>query len=416
MSNVAPEKIVKGFDVGRLRAEFPILGELSRGKPLAYLDNAATTQKPRAVLEAMEHYYLECNANIHRGVYQLSERATRAYEAARDRVRCFLGAGDSREIVFVRGTTEAINLVANSFGTHTLGRGDEVLVTEMEHHSNIVPWQMLCARTGATLRVAPITERGELDLERFEALLSERTRLVAAVHASNTLGTINPVRRIVELAHARGARVLLDGAQAVAHLPVDVRELGCDFYAFSGHKLFGPTGIGALYGRRELLEAMPPYQGGGNMIMRVTFEETTYAASPQRFEAGTPNIAGAIGLGAALDWLAAQELPRARAWEELLLAEATRGLEQIEGLRIVGRADAKVPVLSFVLDGVHPHDLGTFLDQEGVAVRTGQHCTEPLMARYRVPATTRASFSFYNTPDEVERLCEQVRRAKEFFV
>ncbi len=404
-----------GLDVKRLREDFPILHTSVHGKPLVYLDNAATTQKPRAVIDALAHYYQHDNANVHRGVHRLSERATLAYEAARGKVSRLLNAREDREIVFVRGTTEAINLVAQSFGRSCVGPGDEVLVTGMEHHSNIVPWQMLCQERGARLRVLPIDDRGELALDELDELLGRRTRILAVAHVSNALGTVNPVREVVARAHARGVPVLVDGAQAVAHAPVDVQALGCDFYAFSGHKLYGPTGIGALWARAERLEAMPPWQGGGDMIASVTFEKTTYNAVPYKFEAGTPHVAGAIGLGAAIDYLQAVGLERAAAWEAELLRHAVEALAQLPQVRLVGTARERAAVVSFLVDGVHPHDVGTILDQEGIAIRTGHHCAQPVMDRFGIPATARASFALYNTHEEVEALVRALHRVIEVF-
>lgn len=410
-----PNVAAPSLDVKRLREDFPVLQRSVRGRPLVYLDSAATTQKPRAVIDAVARHYAEENANIHRGVHLLSELATTAYESAREKVRALLNAADVREIVFVRGTTEAINLVASSYGRGRVGSGDEVLITAMEHHSNIVPWQMLCEEMGARLRVAPIDDRGALDLEAFERLVGPRTKLVAVTHVSNALGTVNPVREIVAMAHARGVPVLLDGAQAVAHQTVDVQALGCDFYAFSGHKLFGPTGIGVLYGRAELLEAMPPWQGGGDMIASVTFEKTTYNVLPYKFEAGTPHIAGVIGLGAAIDYVQSVGLDRIAAWEDSLLAHGTALLEALPGVRLVGTAPDKAAVLSFVLDGVHAHDVGTILDQDGIAIRTGHHCAQPVMDRFGIPATARASLAFYNTLEELEALAAGLRKVAEVF-
>jgi len=401
------------LDVARVRADFPALHQQVNGRPLVYLDNAATTQKPQAVLDALLGFYSRDCANVHRGVHALSQRATDAYEGARETVARFLKARP-REIVFTRGTTEAINLVAYSYGSRLLP-GDEILITELEHHSNIVPWQMLAERTGARLRVAPIDDRGEIILEEFQRLLGPRTRIVAVAHVSNALGTVNPVEEICRLAHTYGARVLVDGAQAVPHLAVDVRALDCDFYAFSGHKIYGPTGIGVLFGRWELLEAMPPYQGGGDMIRSVTFEKTLYNDPPYRFEAGTPHIAGAIGLAAAIEYVTRLGLEEIRRHEQQLLEAATRALEEIPGVRIVGTAAHKAAVVSFVLDGVHPHDVATVLDHEGVAVRAGHHCAQPLMERFGLPATTRASFALYNTLEEVDALARAVRRARELF-
>lgn len=402
-------------DLSQARDDFPILSRRIHGKPLVYLDNAATTQKPRAVIAAIRRYYCTSNANVHRGVHALSDRATQAYEEARGKVARFLSAREDREIVFVRGATEAINLVAQTYGRLHLRDGDEVLVTGMEHHSNIVPWQMVCCEKGAVLKVVPVNTAGELDLAAYERMLSSRTRLAAVTHVSNALGTVNPVREMIGVAHSRGIPVLVDGAQAAPHIPVDVRELGCDFYVFSGHKLYGPTGIGVLYGKAEHLEAMPPYQGGGDMILRVAFEKTTYNAIPWKFEAGTPNIAGAVGLRAALDYLEAIGLAAVSAHERDLLAYATEEVGRIPGVRIVGTAKEKAGILSFVVEGVHPHDIGTILDHEGVAIRAGHHCAMPLMDRLGLPATARASFGLYNTPAEVDLLAAGVRKAREIF-
>ncbi len=403
------------FDVQKVRRDFPILNQKIHGKPLVYLDNAATTQKPQAVIDAMVRSYAEDNANIHRGVHLLSERATRAYEDARIKVQTFLNAQDVREIIFVRGTTEAINLVAQTFGRANIGKGDEVLITEMEHHSNIVPWQLICEEKGAQLKVIPITDEGELRLDLVDSLLTDRTRIVAAVHVSNSLGTINPISAIAEKAHARGIPVLVDGAQAVAHMPVDVQALGCDFYAMSGHKLFGPTGIGVLWGRLPLLEKMPPYQGGGDMISAVSFKKTTYNVVPNKFEAGTPNIAGSVGLGAAIDYLNGIDIAAMQAYENELLAYGTKSLTAVPGIRLVGTASKKASILSFVMEDVHPHDIGTILDQEGVAIRTGHHCTQPLMERMHVPATARASLALYNTKEEIDALVGALARVREIF-
>ncbi len=404
------------LDVARVRADFPILSRTVRGgKPLVYLDNAATTQKPQAVLDALLQYYSGENANVHRGVHELSERATAAFEAAREKVRRFLNAGTNREIIFTRNATEAINLVAQTFGAQNLGAGGEVVITEMEHHSNIVPWQMICERQRARLRVAPISDAGELDLERLDALIGPRTRIVAVTHLSNALGTINPVKQIAAMAHARGAAVLLDGSQAAYHLKVDVRDLDCDFYAATGHKLYGPTGIGVLYGRHALLESMPPYQGGGDMISSVTFEKTTYNVPPYKFEAGTPHIAGAVGLGAAVDYIDAVGRDRIAAHEAGLLAYGTSLLEQIPGLRIIGTASGKASILSFVMDGIHPHDIGTIVDREGVAIRTGHHCAQPVMERFGVPATARASLAMYNTREDLDALARALDKVREVF-
>ena len=403
------------FDVERVREDFPILQQKVHGKPLVYLDNAATSQKPVTVIEAEERFYREYNSNIHRGVHQLSERATKAYEDARVKIQHFLNAGEAREIVFVRGTTEAINLVAMAYGRKNVQAGDEIVISAMEHHSNIVPWQILCEEKGARLRVAPINDRGELIFEEFEKLLNSRTRLVSVAHVSNVLGTINPVREIVEAAHRMDVPVLVDGAQAAPHLKVDVRELDCDFYAVSSHKIFGPTGIGVLYGKAGLLEAMPPYQGGGDTISSVSFEKTTYNVIPYKFEAGTPNIAATIGLGAAIDYINQLGLENVAAYEHELLEYATEALSGIPGVRIVGTARQKASVISFVLDGIHAHDVGTVLDQEGIAVRTGHHCAQPLMERFQVPATARASLAFYNTKEEVDRLAAGIEKVKHIF-
>ncbi len=404
-----------GFDIDRVRADFPILEQRVHDLPLVYLDNAATTQKPRAVIDAISNYYLSYNANIHRGVHQLSQSATDAYEAARKGVQTFLNAEDTKEIIFVRGATEGINLVAQTYGRQHVTAGDEVIVTAMEHHSNIVPWQMLCEEKGAHLRVAPINDAGELLLDEFEAMLNAKTKLVAVVHTSNVLGTVNPVRRIVEMAHAKGIPVLLDGAQAVPHGGVDVRALDCDFYAFSGHKIYGPTGIGVLYGKRALLEAMPPYQGGGDMIRSVTFEKTIYNQLPYKFEAGTPDIAGVVGLGAAIAYVNGIGLSDIVAHEEDLLAYGTEALSAIPGLTLIGTAKEKVSVLSFVLEGIHPHDIGTILDRQGIAIRTGHHCAQPLMQRFGIPATARASLAVYNTAQEIDALVAGIRKVKEVF-
>jgi cysteine desulfurase/selenocysteine lyase len=395
--------------------DFPILSRRIRNKPLVYLDNAATTQKPEVVIEAESLYYRESNANIHRGVHWLSQHATDLYDEGRESVRRLLNAARSDEIVFTRGTTEAINLVAYSWGRAQLRAGDEVLITAMEHHSNIVPWQLVCEQTGALLRVVPVNDSGELDLEAFEALLGPRTRMFAVTHVSNALGTINPLPWLIERAHAAGALVLVDGAQAVAHLAVDVQALGCDFYVFSGHKLYGPTGIGALYGRAELLAAMPPWQGGGDMIHTVSFERTTYAPPPQRFEAGTPNIAGVVGLAAAIGYVEHLGFDRIAAHEQALLAHATEAVSAIDGVRLIGTAAHKSGILSFVVDGIHPHDLGTILDTQGVAIRAGHHCAMPLMTRLGVPGTARASFALYNDDNDVAALVAAIRKAQHMF-
>jgi cysteine desulfurase/selenocysteine lyase len=403
------------FDVMRLREDFPILQLKVHGKPLVYLDNGATSQKPQAVIDALNRYYSLQNSNIHRGVHCLSEQATTAYEAARGKIREFINAGLDKQIIFVRGTTEAINLVAQCYGRSFLKAGDEIIVSAMEHHSNIVPWQILCEQTGAKLRVIPINHDGELVMEEFRRLLNDRTKFVSITHVSNALGTIVPVKEIVALSHERGVPVMLDGAQAVPHLRVDVQDLGCDFYAFSGHKLFGPTGVGVLYGRAELLEKMPPYQGGGDMISLVTFEKTHYNVLPYKFEAGTPHIAGGIGLGTAIDYLLTLNWHQLAAHERKLLSYATDALSSIDGLRIIGTAKEKAGVLSFVLDHVHAHDVGTILDQEGVAVRAGHHCAMPVMQRFGVPATTRASFAFYNTIEEIDVLVRAIHRVRKVF-
>ena len=399
--------------VAGCRHHFPLLRQSVNGKPLVYLDNAATSQKPQVVIDTIMRYYQEENSNIHRGVHYLSERATRAYEAARETVRRFLNAEDMSEIVFVRGTTEAINLVAHSYGRTNIGPGDEVLISEMEHHSNIVPWQIVCQEKGARLRIIPVSDEGELVMEEYRRLLNERTRIVSIVHVSNVLGTINPVKAIVALAHARGIPVMIDGAQAVPHMKVDVQDLGCDFYAFSSHKVFGPTGVGVLYGKRTLLEKMPPYQGGGDMIKSVTFEKTIYNDLPYKFEAGTPSIAGGIGLGAAIEYIRNLDMDAIAVHEHALLAYATDRLSHIEGVRIIGTAREKASVLSFVMDGIHPHDIGTILDDEGIAIRTGHHCAQPLMLRFGVPATARASLAFYNTYDEVDALVRAIHHVRE---
>ena len=403
------------FDVERVRRDFPILAREVNGHPLVYLDNAASAQRPQAVIDAEAHYYAEIHANVHRGVHTLSQRATEAFESARERARSFINAASTREVIFVRGTTEAINLVAQAFARPRLKPGDEILITWLEHHSNIVPWQLLCEQTGARLKIAPINTAGEVEIGTFEALLSAKTRMVAVAHVSNALGTVLPVREIIALAHARGVPVLLDGAQAVPHMRVDVRALDCDFYAFSGHKMFAPTGIGVLYGRESLLEAMPPWHGGGDMILKVSFDGTTYNSLPYKFEAGTPNIAGAVGLGAAIDYLEALGLDRIERYEHELLEYATERLRTVPGLRLIGTARHKAAVLSFVLDGIHAHDLGTILDSEGIAIRTGHHCAMPVMDFFGVPATARASLAFYNTRQEVDQLAAALGKAREVF-
>jgi cysteine desulfurase / selenocysteine lyase len=404
-----------GLDVARVRADFPILARQVRGRPLVYLDNAATTQKPQVVIDAIAGYYTGINANVHRGVHELSELATEAYEGARETVRAFFNAASIEEIVFTRNATEGINLVAATFGRETVGAGDEVLITAMEHHSNIVPWQMLCERAGARLVVAPIDDRGDLVMEEFARRIGPRTRLAAVAHMSNALGTINPVAEIVRLARAAGVPVLVDGSQAAYHMAVDVRALGCDFYVATGHKLYGPTGIGVLYARRDRLEAMPPYMGGGDMIASVTFEKCTWNVLPYKFEAGTPNIAGAVGLGAALDYLRGVGFEAIAAHEQDLLAYGTAALEAIEGVRLVGTAARKASVLSFVMEGIHPHDIGTIVDREGVAIRTGHHCAQPVMDRFGIPATARASLAMYNTREEVDALVRAIERVRTVF-
>ncbi len=395
---------VEPFDVARIREDFPILRQTVRDKPLVYLDNAATTQKPQAVIDTLLQYYGAQNANIHRGVYRLSVKATELYEEARRKVRRFLNASRVEEIVFTSGTTDAINLVAQSYVRPRVSRGDEILLTEMEHHSNIVPWQLLCEQTGATIRVVPINEAGELEMNRFHELLTDRTKFVAISHVSNALGTINPVAEMVAAAHERGVSVLVDGAQGVPHLPVDVTAIDCDFYAFSGHKVFGPTGVGALHAKYELLEEMPPWRGGGDMIKSVSFDGTVYNDVPYKFEAGTPNIAGVIGLGAALDYVSAIGLSAIAEYEGRLLDHATRVFSSLPHVRVIGTAAEKASVMSFVVDDVHPHDVGTILDQQGIAVRTGHHCAQPVMTHFGVPATVRASLAFYNTTAEIDAL------------
>jgi cysteine desulfurase/selenocysteine lyase len=411
----APGPPSEPLDIHRLREDFPILTRRVHGNPLVYLDSTASAQKPRAVIEALERFYLTECSNVHRGLHELSVRATEDYEGARAKIQRFVGASSSREIVFTRGTTESINLVARSLGERQIGRGDEILITEMEHHSNIVPWQMLCERNEAVLRVAPVNDAGELRMEAFEALLSSRTKLVAVTHVSNALGTRNPVERVVELAHAAGALVLIDGAQGVVHEPVDMGKLGCDFYAFSGHKLYGPTGIGVLYGKLDVLESMPPFQGGGDMIRLVTFEKTTYNDVPHKFEAGTPDIGGAIGLGAAVDYLSGIGMERIAASEQALLRRALSVLGELPRVRLVGTAAERGGVISFNVDGIHPHDVGTVLDREGIAVRAGHHCAQPLMERMGVDATVRASIGCYTIPEEFETLAAGVRKTLEVF-
>ena len=403
------------FEVQRIRRDFPILTRSIRDQNLVYLDNAATTQKPQPVLDALSSYYATGNANIHRGVYLLSEEATAAYDLARGKVQGLLNARAAHEIIFTRNSTESINLVAQSYGRQNLGPGDEILITHMEHHSNIVPWQLLCEQVGARLCVAPIDDDGTLQLDEFQRLISPRTRLVAVVHLSNSLGTINPVQDIVRMAHARGVPVLIDGSQSVYHMPVDVQALDCDFYVFTGHKLYGPTGIGVLYGRESLLEQMPPYQGGGDMIRSVTFDKTTYAELPHKFEAGTPHIAGAIGLGAAVDYLLSVGFEGIGRHEADLLAYGTNALSEVKGLRLIGTSPNKASILSFVMDGAHPHDIGTIVDADGIAIRTGHHCTQPVMDRFGVPATSRASIAMYNTHDEIDALVKALEHVRETF-
>jgi cysteine desulfurase/selenocysteine lyase len=410
-----PAPAARALDVAAIRADFPILRRQVRGRPLVYLDNAATTQKPQPVVDALSGYYTGFNSNVHRGVHALSEEATAAFEAARETVRAFFNAAEAAEIVFTRNATESINLVAATFGRANVRAGDDVIISAMEHHSNIVPWQMLCEQAGARLRVAPIDARGELQLDAFERLLGPRTKLVAVTHMSNALGTVTPVSEIVRLAHARGIPVLLDGSQAAYHMAVDVRAIGCDFYVATGHKLYGPTGIGVLYGRRALLDAMPPYMGGGDMIASVTFEKSTWNVLPYKFEAGTPHIAGAIGLAAALDYLTGVGLDAVTAHERDLLEYGTAVLSAIPGVRLIGTAPVKASILSFVVDGVHPHDVGTIVDGEGVAIRTGHHCAQPVMEFFGVPATARASLAMYNTREEIDALARALARVREVF-
>ena len=398
-----------------VRRDFPILQRTVHGRPLIYLDNAATTQKPRAVLDVIDNYYTNKNANIHRGVHALSEEATNAYNNARHEIQAFLNARSDSEIIFTRNSTESINLVANSFGRTNIKAGDEILITHMEHHSNIVPWQMLSEQVNAKLKIAPIDDRGQLIMDEFEALLTSRTKLVSVVHLSNSLGTINPVKEIIDLAHANGVPVLLDGSQAVYHMPVDVQGLDCDFYVCTGHKLYGPTGVGVLYGKEAILESMPPYQGGGDMIRSVSFEKTTYADLPQKFEAGTPNIAGVVGLGAAVKYLKNIGFSRIETHESDLLTYGTDALSSVPGLRLIGTADDKASILSFVMSGVHPHDIGTIVDGEGVAIRTGHHCTQPVMDRFGIPATARASLAMYNTRQDIDVLVQALERVREVF-
>ena len=403
------------LDVIRIRQDFPILHRTVRDKPLVYLDSAATTQKPKQVLDALAHYYAYQNANIHRGVYVLSAEATAAYDEARKKVQHFVNARSSQEVIFTRNSTESINLVAHSFGRENVGPGDEVLITHMEHHANIVPWQLLCERSGARLRVAPINDQGELLMDEFAQCLNARTKLVAIVHLSNSLGTINPVSAVIQLAHQQDVPVLIDGSQAAYHMPIDVQALDCDFYVFTGHKLYGPTGIGVLYGRERLLDSMPPFLGGGDMIRSVTFDKTTYADLPAKFEAGTPHIAGAVGLGAAVDYITAVGFDKISNHEAQLLEYGTAVLSEIPGLQLIGTARNKASILSFVLKGAHPHDIGTIVDMEGVSIRTGHHCTQPLMDRFGIPATARASIAMYNTRQEIDQLVHALHRVREMF-
>jgi cysteine desulfurase / selenocysteine lyase len=415
MNNTALAHSNHTFDVDAVRREFPILARLVNGKPLAYLDNGASAQRPQCVIDAVDDYERHHHANIHRGVHTLSQEATALYEGVRDRIVRFLNARSRSEIIFVRGTTEAINLVAQSHARPTLKAGDEVLITHLEHHANIVPWQMVCEQTGATLVVAPMDAHGEVHLDAVVSLMNPRTKIFACAHVSNALGTVLPVKRLIAAAKARGIVTLIDGAQAISHMPVDVQDLGCDFYAFSSHKMYGPTGVGVLYGREQLLERMPPWQGGGEMILAVTFAKTTYNALPNKFEAGTPNISGTVGLGAAVDFLSQLDMDAARAHESALLRHATVALSRISALRIIGTAAEKAALVSFAVAGVHPHDLGTILDEDGIAIRTGHHCAMPVMDFFKLPATARASFAFYNTFDEIDRLVAGIERARKMF-
>jgi cysteine desulfurase/selenocysteine lyase len=415
MKNVALADRPVSFDVNALRRQFPVLARTVHGKPLAYLDNGASAQRPNAVIDAVDDYERRHHANVHRGVHTLSQEATTLFEGARDKLLRFINARSRHEIIFVRGTTEGINLVAQSYARPVLQPGDEVLITHLEHHANIVPWQLVCEQTGAKLVVAPIDSRGEVHVDAVESLMGPRTRLFAFAHVSNALGTVLPVRRLIAAAKARGIVTVIDGAQAVPHMAVDVQELGCDFYAFSGHKMFGPTGVGVLYGREALLERMPPWQGGGDMILAVSFAKTTYNSLPYKFEAGTPNISGTIGLGAAVDFFETLDLRGAHVHEQALLQYATAALSKIDGLRIVGTATDKASLISFAVDGVHPHDLGTILDEDGIAIRTGHHCAMPVMDFFKLPATARASFAFYNTFEEIDRLAAGVERARKIF-
>ena len=415
MNNAAAVQETLKFDVDAIRREFPVLARMVHGKPLAFLDNGASAQRPNSVIAAVDDYERHHHANIHRGVHALSQEATALYEGARDRIAGFIGARSRNEVIFVRGTTEAINLVAQSFGRPRLQANDEILITHLEHHANIVPWQILCEQTGARLVVAPNDSRGEVHAEAVEALMGPRTKIFACAHVSNALGTVLPVRRLIASAKARGITTLIDGAQAIPHMAVDVQDLDCDFYAFSGHKMFGPTGIGVLYGRESILERMPPWQGGGDMILTVSFTKTTYNGLPHKFEAGTPNISGVVGLGAAVDFFGTLDLDAAHAYEQELLDYATRVLGKIDGLRMIGTAAHKASLVSFVVAGVHPHDLGTIVDQDGIAIRTGHHCAMPVMEFFKIPATARASFAFYNTFDEIDRLGASIERARHLF-
>jgi len=415
-SNIVQQKNQPlGFDLKKIRNDFPILHQIINGKPLVYLDNAATSQKPKNVLDAIEKYYREYNSNIHRGVHTLSENATKAYELARLKVKNFINAQSNKEVIFVRGATEAINLVAQSFGRNSLNENDEIIITELEHHANIVPWQLLSEQTGATLKFIPINDNGELIIEEYKKLLSKNTKIVAVGHISNALGTINPIKTIINMAHEYEAKVLIDGAQATSHISVDVQKLDCDFYAFSGHKIFGPTGVGILYGKEVLLEKMPPYQGGGDMIKMVTMMETQYNDLPYKFEAGTPNISGAIGLGAAIDYVNEIGLENISQYENDLLNYANQLASEITGLKFIGTAKQKTSILSFTLKGIHPHDIGTILNNEGIAIRTGHHCAMPVMEHFKIPATSRASFAFYNTHEEIDVLIKAIDKCKKVF-
>jgi len=408
-------KILNRFDVEKIRKDFPILGQTVHGKALCYFDNAATTQKPKAVIDTLNNYYLSMNSNVHRGIHYLSELATKQYDAARVKIQNFINAKSEKEVIFTRGTTESINLVAATFGRNNISEGDEIIISIMEHHSNIVPWQLLCQEKKAKLKIIPITDDGELIIEEYEKLITEKTKLVAIVYVSNSLGTINPVDKIIKTAHKHNIPVLVDAAQAIQHMKIDVQQLDCDFLAFSGHKIYGPTGIGVLYGKEEFLEAMPPYMGGGEMISKVTFEKTTFNELPFKFEAGTPNIAGAIGLDTAIDYVLKTGIENIALYEKELLEYANNTLLDVKGLKIIGTAKKKSSVISFVFDNIHPHDVGTLLDFEGVAIRTGHHCTQPIMKRYNIPATSRASFAFYNTKEEIDTLAKGLKKVIEVF-